>query len=325
MNEKAPQSSDYGFKKSEKKVFYTAILVSIIFAGKFTGAFMTHSLALFSDSWHLLTDIASLLISFWGLRIATKPANCKYTFGYYRFSILTALVNNLSLIIISIYILYKAILRYFNPVDVQPVGMIIFSILGLIVNTIIVLNLKENSSNMNVKSVFLHFLGDALSDIGVLIGGVIIYFTHLSGVDTLLSSILACLILRNAFKMAVECIKILLEAAPEEVCIDDLKKSIKELGGIVEVTDVHIWSLSKEILSMTAHISLKEYNIGNCEVKLHDIQHLLKDKFNIDHSTIQFEQCTCGSCFHSKADHQYCCNMCIDKCEYERNKKLSTK
>ena len=153
----------------------------------------------------------------------------------------------------------------------------------------------------------------------------IIYFTHLSGVDTLLSSILACLILRNAFKMTIECIKILLEAAPEEISIDNLKKSIKGLGGIVEVTDIHIWSLSKEILSMTAHISLKEYNIGNCEAKLHDIQHLLKDKFNIDHSTIQFERCTCGSCFHSKPDHKYCCNMCIDKCEYERNRKLNTK
>lgn len=316
MNKETPQLPEHIFKKSEKKLLFTIIGVSIIFIGKFIGAFITNSLAIFSDSWHLLTDIASLILSFWGLKIALKSANHKYTFGYYRFSILTALINNISLIVISVYIFYKAILRYFNPVDVAPAGMIIFSILGLVINTIVVLNLRNNSNNMNVKSVFLHFLGDALSDIGVLIGGIIIYVTHLPGVDTLLSAALACLILRNAFKMTIECIKILLEAAPEDISIDDLKKSIKDLGGIIEITDIHIWSLSKEILSMTAHISIKESNIEDCEEKLHDIQHLLKDKFNIDHSTIQFEKCTCGSCFHSKSDHKYCCNMCIDKCKH---------
>jgi len=315
MNKETPQSMYNVFKQSEKKLFFTIIGVSIIFIGKFIGAFVTNSLALFSDSWHLLTDIASLILSFWGVKIALKSANHKYTFGYYRFSILTALINNLSLILVSIYIFYKAILRYFNPVNVEPAGMIILSIFGLIVNTIVVLNLRNNSNNMNVKSVFLHFMGDALSDIGVLIGGIIIYFTHLPGVDTLLSAILACLILRNAFKMTIECVKILLEAAPEEISIDNLKKSIKDLGEIIEITDIHIWSLSKEVLSMTAHISIRGCSIENCEVKLHEIQHLLKDKFNIDHSTIQFEKITCGSCFHSKPDHKYCCNMCIDKCE----------
>lgn len=314
MIEKKTQLKNYIFKQSEKKIFLTIIGVSIIFLGKFTGAFITNSLALFSDSWHLLTDIASLLISFWGLKIATKAANHKYTFGYSRFSIFTAFINNISLIFISIYIFYKAVLRFFNPIDIAPEGMIIFSILGLVINTIVVFNLGNKSDNLNVRSVFLHFLGDALSDIGVLIGGIIIYFTHLSGIDTLLSAILACLILRNAFKMTLECIKILLEAAPEEISIDDLKKSIKDLGGIIEITDIHIWSLSKEILSLTAHISIKECAIENCESKLHDIQHLLKDKFNIDHSTIQFEHSTCCSCFHSKPDHNYCCTMCIDKC-----------
>ncbi|EKQ57663.1 MULTISPECIES: cation diffusion facilitator family transporter [Clostridium] len=290
--------------------------------GKFIGAFISKSLALFSDSWHLLTDIASLILSYWGVKVALKSANHKYNFGYYRFSIFTALINNLSLILISVYIFYKAILRYFNPVNVEPSGMIIFSILGLTVNTIVVLNLRNNSNNMNVKSVFLHFMVDALSDIGVLIGGIIIYFTHLPGVDTLLSAILACLILRNAFKMTIECIKILLEAAPEDISIDELKESIKDLGGIIEITDIHIWSLSKEILSMTAHISIKECNIENCESRLHEIQHLLKDKFNIDHSTIQFEKSTCGSCFHSKPDHKHCCNMCIDKCGDEKHQKI---
>ena len=296
------------------------MLVSIIFVGKFIGAFVTHSLALFSDSWHLLTDIASLIISWWGLKISTKRANNKYTFGYYRFGILTALINNVSLIIISLFIFYQAILRYLHPVDIQPDGMIIFAILGLIVNTIIVTNLKDDSDNMNVKSVFLHFIGDALSDTGVLLGGIIIYFTRLSGVDTLLSAILACLILKNAVMMTFECVKILLEAAPENISINDVRKSIKNIENIEEVTDMHIWSLSKEVLAITAHVSVKHQDVITCEETLHKIQHLLKDEFNIDHSTIQFEHFTCSSCFHSKADHQNGCMMCIDKCEKFREK-----
>lgn len=312
------ETNNFKILKSKRKIFYTFMLVSIIFFGKFTGAIITHSLALFSDSWHLLTDIVSLIISWWGLKISTRRANSRYTFGYYRFGILTALINNVSLIVISLVIFYKAIQRYLHPVHVQPAGMIIFAMLGLTVNIIIVRNLRDNSNNMNVKSTFLHFIGDALSDTGVLLGGIIIYFTKLSGVDTLLSAILACLILKNAATMTVECVKILLEAAPENIPINDVRKSIKNIENVREVTDMHIWSLSKEVLAITAHVSVKEQNVTICEDTLHKIQHLLKEKFNIDHSTIQFEHFTCSSCFHSKEGHKGNCMMCIDRCEQFR-------
>lgn len=314
------ETTDSGLLKSRRKILYTFILVSIIFAGKFTGAFVTHSLALFSDSWHLLTDIASLIISWWGLKISTRRSNEKYTFGYYRYGILTALINNVSLILISLFIFYKAILRYLHPVDIQPAGMIIFAILGLTVNIIIVTNLRDNSNNMNVKSVFLHFIGDALSDTGVLLGGIIIYFTKISGVDTLLSAVLACLILKNALTMTFECVKILLEAAPEGISINSVRKSMKKIENVREVTDMHIWSLSKEVLAITAHVSVRHQDSIICEETLHKIQHLLKEEFNIDHSTIQFEHSTCSSCFHSKADHKNNCMMCIDRCEEFRRK-----
>lgn len=275
--------------KSERKVLFTVILVAIIFVGKFSGALLTNSLALFSDSWHLLTDIAALIISWWGLKVSSKPATSKYTFGYYRYSILTSLINNVSLIVISLYIFYKAVLRFIHPSIVKPEGMIIFSILGLIINCIIVFGLRGSTQNLSVRSVFLHFLGDALSDMGVLIGGIIIMFTHTVGIDTLLSSILACLILKNAVTMTIECVKILVEAAPENISINEIRNEISKLEGVVSVTDIHVWSLSAEIVAMTAHVRLKDQYISRCDNILQRIQNLLNHKFAIKHSTIQIE------------------------------------
>jgi cobalt-zinc-cadmium efflux system protein len=309
-----PRINNSGIYQSEKKIIITLILVSIIFFGKFSGAVITNSLALFSDTWHLLTDILSLLISWWGLRMAQKTATRRYTFGYYRFSILTALINNVSLIAISIFIFYKAVLRFLHPVQVQSAGMIVFAILGLVINSLIIFNLHGKTNNVNVKSVFLHFMGDALSDLGVLFGGIIIAFTGLYGTDTLLSAILACLILFNAVKMSIECVKILLEGAPASIPIDELKNSMIGVDGVVSVTDLHVWSLSMENVVMTAHVCLNTEKIRDSELILHSIQHLLKDKYQIEHSTIQFEHCTCSSCYHSKPDHNGKCSLCIDQC-----------
>jgi len=246
--------------------------------------------------------------------VAQKAATYRYTFGYYRLSILSALINNVLLIAISLFIFYNAVIRFLHPVQVHPTGMIVFAILGLVINCMIVFNLHGKSNNVNVKSVFLHFMGDALSDLGVLIGGIIITVTGMYGADTLLSAILACLILFNAVKMAIECVSILLERAPSGIPIDELKQDMACVGGVVSVTDLHIWSLSAENVVMTAHVCLNAEKVRDCELILHNIQHFLKEKYQIEHSTIQFEHCTCSSCYHSKPDHQGKCPLCIDQC-----------
>lgn len=307
--------------QSERKLLISILLVSFILVAKFVGAFLTNSLALFSDSWHLVTDLASLIISWFGLKASLKPATYKHTFGHYRHGILTALINNISLIFISIFILYKAVGRFLHPVAIEPKGMMIFAILGLAVNTFIILNLKDNH-NMNVRSAFLHFMGDALADIGVLTGGIIIYFTGWMGIDTLLSAMLACLILKSALKMTIECINIFLEAAPKNISIEQIKERIQSIEGVLAVNDVHVWSLSVEVLAMTGHICVQDCSLKECEEILHNIQHLLQDDFGIGHSTIQFESSPCSSCFHSKSDHGFSCNMCIDQCPEKSVNKL---
>lgn len=302
-------------KQSERKILHSIGLVGILFVIKLCGGIFANSLALLSDSLHLITDFFALLISWIGLRMTSKPANYKYTYGHYRHSILTAFINNIFLIIISLFILYKAYIRYLNPVHVESSLMIIFSVLGIVVNALILLNLRNNANNINVKSALLHFIGDAVADVSVLIGAVVIYFSGISVIDTLLSAILSILILRSAIKMSIDCIKIFLEATPKNISLDTLKASIKSINQITEVTDLHVWSLSQEVVVMTAHISTTENNATERENLLHEIQHLLNDKFGITHSTIQLENNPCSSCYHNKPDHTEKCSLCIDACK----------
>lgn len=311
------QNNNHGvedFRRSQRQILQSILLVGVVFVFKLFGGLLANSLALLSDSLHLVTDFIALIISLYGLKMATKPANYKYTFGHYRHSILTALINNIFLIAISFYILYKAVLRYLNPVPVESTMMIFFSALGITVNILILLTLRGNSENMNVRSALLHFIGDAIGDASVLIGAIVIYFTGINFIDTLLSVILSILILRSAIKMAIECVKIFLEAVPNSISIEDVKDEIKSFNKVIDVKDVHVWSLSKEVIAMTAHICLCEPQVKNCEKLLHEIQQGLKDKFNISHTTIQIENEVCCSCFHSKRDHGNSCNLCTDKC-----------
>jgi cobalt-zinc-cadmium efflux system protein len=305
---------DISIHQSQKKIFISISLVGGILALKLCFAVFTNSLALFSDSWHLITDFASLIISWWGLKIATKQADSKNTFGYYRYSVLTALINNLSLITISLFIFYKAVNRFLHPVTVEPQGMIIVAIVGLIVNLAIIINLRQNTNNLNVRSAFLHFAGDALADLGVLLGGIVIIFTGWSKVDTLLSSILACLILKSAVKMTWECLRIFLESVPCHVSIKELRSSILAIDGVQGVTDIHVWSISQEVTAMTTHAWVTELNKEQTLELLHKIQHTCYEKFGVAHSTIQFEYCACSSCFHNRIDHKKQCSMCIDLC-----------
>lgn len=300
--------------QNEKRILISIGLVAAILSSKLTVAFYTNSLALFSDSWHLFTDLASLAISWWGLRIAKKPADSYHTYGYYRYSVLTALINNLSLIVVSIFILCKAIERYLHPVQVEPKGMILIALIGLFVNSLIVLNLKSNTKNLNIKSAFIHFVGDALADVGVLLGGILIYLTGWIGIDTILSAILACLILKSAVQMTLECLRIFLESTPKHLSIETIREAMIHFDGVLGVTDIHIWSVSHEVLALTAHVQVNNYYLISNEELLHQLQHLLYVRFDIEHSTLQIEQGLCSSCYHRRPGYTAKCSLCIDLC-----------
>lgn len=280
----------------DRKLMLALLLVAFSLCFKLLAAFWTNSLALFSDSLHLVTDLLALFISWLGLKAALKPADHKHTFGYHRYGILSALINNLSLIFISLFIFYQAVERYLHPAKVEPAGMISVAVLGLLVNTVIVFFLHDGTENINIKSSFLHFIGDALADFGVLLGGVIIYFTGWIGVDTMLSALLACLILRGAVTMSRECLEIFLEKTPREIDLEALCAALCSVPEITAVNDIHVWSISKERRTMTAHLAVDNAELEKTEMIIQKVQEILEERFKIHYSTIQLERERCASC-----------------------------
>jgi cobalt-zinc-cadmium efflux system protein len=292
-----------------KRLLFPIVLVSLLLIAKLVGSYLSKSLALRSDTWHLVTDLASLIISWAGLKVAIRKADLRFTFGYYRFSILSALINNLLLIGISFVILFQTIQRFLHPVEVEPDGMVFFSILGLVVNFIIIFKLRDGQKNINLKSVFFHFMGDTLADLGVLIGGLIIKHTGWYRIDTGLSALLACFILRSAMVMAEECLKIFLEAAPADLSIPKIKEFLKKIPGVIEITELHIWSLSLENLILTVHIRISTVSVAEINEIIREIQHGLSECFNIAHSTIQVEPIVGGESFYYRPAHLQECRL----------------
>jgi cobalt-zinc-cadmium efflux system protein len=274
---------------NEKRLRWSAMITFVMFAVQFAGGYLTHSLAIASDAWHLLSDLFSLVLSLYAVKQTMKPANEIHTFGYHRFGSLAAFVNGLVLIAISVYIMVQALFRFIHPVHVQSTGMIYLSAVGFIGTFIIVKVLKAGEDDINVKSSLLHFLGDVLSYLGILIGAVIIKFTGWIIVDPILSLLFSGIILKNAWQITKEAALILLEAAPETVEIEALKLRLLQFPEIEKILDLHIWSLSNEHVSLSAHIQVRNMEIEASNHLLMQIKNVLSEEFGISHSTVQLQ------------------------------------
>ena len=180
------------------------------------------------------------------------------TFGYHRVGILAALVNNISLVAISFYILYQAYLRYLSPQDIETSGMSMLAAIGIVISASIVFLVNDGAkNNLNMRSVWLHFAGEGLASLGVLIGGIIIYFTEWYWVDTLLSAVLGLTILRGAVTMLQDITRILLEGTPPNISVKDISQCLRQIHCVKEARDIHVWCLAEEKIALSAHIQIK--------------------------------------------------------------------
>ena len=275
--------------QSSKLLAWATILTSVTFIAKFAGGYITNSLALMSDAWHLFTDLLSLILSWWAIRLVNRKPSSWATYGFHRAGILAALANNITLIAVSFYILYQAYLRSLTPQPVESGGMFIMAIIGMLVNGCIVKILHQNAkTNLNVRSTWLH-CGDVAADVGVLIGGIVIYFTGWYSIDTLLSAILGCAILRGAVIMLKDITLILLEGIPGNLSTSDIASSLTQLPSINAVRDIHVWYLSEEEIVLSAHIEVANDILLPTQPLLGKIKALLQEEFHITHMNIQLE------------------------------------
>jgi cobalt-zinc-cadmium efflux system protein len=285
-------SSHYGLISKMK---FAVILTVLILLLEAIGGILTNSLALLSDAGHVFADIFALGLSWVALVLSGLPPNHRKSYGYFRAEVLAAAINGVTLFLVALWIFYEAIGRISSPVPVKSLEMFLIALVGLAVNLIIMLKLKGSiHQSLNVKSAFLHVLGDMLSSVGVIVGGIIMLVTQFYIVDPIISILIGLIILRGAVGVLKECSDILLEGVPKDIKLGEVEKVLKHIPGVVDIHDLHIWSISSTHLALSSHVIVDEQTTHSTKKILDEIQAKMMEKFKIEHITIQFECLCCG-------------------------------
>lgn len=258
----------------------------------------------------MLTHLFALLVSLFALFFASKPPTEKKTYGFYRLEILAALFNGITLFMISVWIFYEAYQRFMHPETISSGKMFIVALVGLVANVACAYILKGNSHehghSLNVRAAFLHMLGDTLSSVGVIIGAGIIYYTDWFIVDPVISVMICVLILIWSYKLVMESVDVLLEATPKEINIDKVIESLKQIPGIDDAHDIHIWTITSGMYSMSGHIDTKDMLISETTKLSKEINRILGEKFKIGHTVIQFGcECKINNAHNAHTDHNH--------------------
>ena len=269
--------------KKMKLAFFLTLIILVV---EVLGGWLSHSLALLSDAGHVLTDIFAIGLSWYAMRQSEKPANEGMTFGYYRAGILAAFINGITLILITLWILWEAYRRFQHPEPVTPTWMFISAGVGLAMNLYLGLGMRHDE-NINVKSAVLHMLGDAAASAGVIVGGIIILFTNWYFVDPILSVLIALLIARGAWKIVKQTVGVLMEGTPANIEIPEVVKTITSISGIQQVHDLHVWTITSGRIALSCHAVVDgKMTVEDTQKLLQEAEHKLIH-LGIGHVTIK--------------------------------------
>jgi cobalt-zinc-cadmium efflux system protein len=259
-------------------------------AAEVVGGILGHSVALLNDAVHNLSDVPAIGISFLAMRWAQRPADSEKTYGYHRAGILAAFTNSVCLVLLSAWLGYESIERFRSPVAVVESWMIWTSVAALAVNGGITLALVRGRGDLNLRSILVHNFGDALSNIAIIVGAVIIGFTHMAWIDPLLGLAIGLLVLWSSIGILRESAHVLLEGRPREMRVEEVARAILTIEGVYEVHDVHIWSLGGGHNALSLHARVPDMHMDRCEGILTSIQERAAKEFGIDHTTVQLER-----------------------------------
>ena len=276
---------------SSKNLIITMFLNFSITVAEVIGGLFSGSLSLLSDALHNLSDGFSVIITYVALKLAKRKNTEKMTFGYKRAEILAALFNASVLVVISILLFKEAYLKFINPEPINGGIMIWVALIGLIANTLSVILLSRNAkNNLNIKSTYLHLLSDAISSVGVVVGGVMIYYFKIYWVDPLLTALIGAYVIKESFEILNETLKVLMQATPEEIDIKELENKINKIEEVQNIHHLHIWKLSEHNIHAEFHIKLKkDVKLSEADIIREKIAKLAHNTFNIEHVTIQIE------------------------------------
>ena len=270
-------------------------LTAIILVAEVVGGLLTHSLALLSDAAHVLLDMLALGLSYAALRLAARPADDRHTYGYHRFEVLAALANGSLLFVMAVGIFWEAWRRFQAPEAVLAGPMLAVAVIGLGVNLVVMRVLGDHDhDDLNVRSAWLHVLGDMLSSVGVIAAGLIILLTGWMLADPLVSMLIGLVILFGAGRVLRQALHILLEGTPEGLSPSQVTSTMREVPGVSEVHDLHIWTVSPGYVALSAHVVLNERSFPDAQDVQASLREMLAGRFSIHHTTIQVECAHCG-------------------------------
>jgi cobalt-zinc-cadmium efflux system protein len=265
-----------------------AYIVLLVVAGV-----RAHSLALLSEAGHNLSDFLALALSLVAVYFQSRPANPSKTYGYQRAGVLAALVNASSLVVVSFFIFYEAFRRLQHPEQVEASVMMWVAAAGVVMNGAIALLLWRSGGDVNIRSALLHEVGDTLSTAAVIAGGWAILITRNYWIDSVLSVGIGVLILWSGFGIVRETLNILLEGTPRGMKLEKIETAIREVEGVNDVHDLHVWSIGSESHALSCHIAIADIPPSVSERILRDVKECLHQGFRIEHTTIQFEHVEC--------------------------------
>ncbi|WP_338471808.1 cation diffusion facilitator family transporter [Niallia sp. XMNu-256] len=284
----------HGHSANKKALLLSFLLISTFMVIEVIGGLLTNSLALLADAGHMLSDAASLGLSFFALKLGEKAASHSKTFGYKRFEIIAAAINGMTLILISLFILVEAVQRFSNPPEIQSTGMLIISVIGLVVNIIAawILMSGDKEDNLNVRSAFLHVIGDMLGSVGAITAALLMIFFGWGWADPVASLIVAVLISISGYRVTKDSFHILMEGTPHHIQLNEVKATLGKIEHVEEVHDLHIWSITSGVFMLSCHLSINEKGLH--DQVLEQAQKVLHDDFGIEHSTLQVERYDIG-------------------------------
>lgn len=296
--------------KKERNLLLSILINLSITIAEIIGGILSNSLALISDAIHNLNDTLSIFFSYIALKISQKPYNKKWTFGYKRIEIITAFLNTIILIVIVFFISYSAIKRLFDKQEIHSGLMLSIAILGLLGNLFsVVLLHKDSKDNLNIRSAYLHLLGDTISSIAVVIGAIFITLFRITWVDVLITFFIGIIILKEAYKILKQTILILMQTVPADIDIEEVKRSIESIENIKNVHHIHIWNLNDIETHFECHIELeKDYCISITNELTQKISKKLLNNFGIRHVTLQYE-------YNSNCNLKNVYNACDTNCK----------
>jgi cobalt-zinc-cadmium efflux system protein len=292
-------------KRESRNLFITVFLNLLISIVELIGGIFSNSLALISDALHNFSDGIAILITYITLRISKKAPNSQLTFGYKRIQIMAAMFNAMTLIAICLFLLVEAYKRLMKPEEIEGFSMIYIAGIGLLANVAGVFLLKDFSSkNLNIKAAYLHLIGDTLSSVAVIIGGLLIIFFKLYWVDPVITLLISIYIIKETWEVIAETYNILMQSGPKNLQLEPIALKIKSIKGVKNIHHIHVWQLTDKDLHFEAHIEMEnDMLLSVVQKKREEVHEILTHDFGFTHITLQAEIGACATTTLIASDH----------------------